>query len=122
AMHCQYYGDSMKALEHLLKSLQWQRAHSLFMTSVAPTLFCSAQHSEIWKIANSMEDNKSEIADWDLGVGIYMDFYTLRHAFQDNQLIDELDSLEKKNVSCRNFYIRLKESLCLWKSKFPLNA
>ncbi|GLJ48858.1 hypothetical protein SUGI_1030380 [Cryptomeria japonica] len=122
AMHCQYYGDSMKALEHLLKSLQWQRAHLIFMTLVAPALFCSSQHSEIWKFASFMEGNKLEIADWDLGAGIYMDFYTLRQSFQDNQLTEELDSLEKKNVSCRDLYVRLKESLCLWRNKFPLNA
>lgn len=122
AIHCQYYGNLTRALEHLLKSLQWQRAHSLFMTSVASSLFHSSQHSEVWRLAIIMEEHKSEIADWDLGAGIYIDFYTLCNVFQDNQLTEELDSLEKKNAACRNFYVHLNQSLRLWRSKFPLNA
>lgn len=69
-----------------------------------------------------MEEHKSEIADWDLGAGIYIEFYTLRTAFQDNQLMEEMDSLEKKNVACQNFYVHLNQSLCLWRSKFAINA
>lgn len=122
AIHCQYYGNSTRALGHLLKSLQWQRAHSLFMTSVASSLFHSSQHSEVWRLSSIMEEHKSEIADWDLGAGIYIDFYTLRNVFQDNQLMEKLDSLEKKNAACQNFYVHLNQSLCLWRSKFPLNA
>lgn len=122
AIHCQYYGNSTRALEHLLKSLQWQRAHSLFITSVASSLFLSSQHSEVWRLVSIMEEHKSEIADWDLGAGIYIDFYTLRTAFQDKQLMEEMDSLEKKNVACQNFYVHLNQSLCLWRSKFPVNA
>ncbi|KAL4197630.1 hypothetical protein AMTRI_Chr04g252000 [Amborella trichopoda] len=82
-MHEALYGDLSMALDHLLESSNWQRAHSILMTSVSHSLFLSAQHSEIWRLAISMEGHKSEIADWDLGAGIYIDFYLLKSLFED---------------------------------------
>jgi len=69
-----------------------------------------------------MKEHKSEIADWELGAGIYIDFYTLRNVFQDNQLMEKLDSLEKKNVACKDFYVHLNQSLCLWRTIEPSPA
>lgn len=31
-----------------------------------------------------MEDHKSEIANWDLGAGIYISFYSIKNSFQDD--------------------------------------
>lgn len=31
-----------------------------------------------------MEEHKSEIADWDLGAGIYIDFYTIKASLQED--------------------------------------
>ena len=42
----------------------------------------AAEDSEIWRLATSMEDHKSEIEDWDLGAGIYISFYLLRSSLQ----------------------------------------
>ena len=51
----------------------------------------AAEHSEIWRLATSMEDHKSEIEDWDLGAGIYISFYVLRSSLQeDNDTISEM--------------------------------
>lgn len=53
--------------------------------------FVAAQHSEIWRLATSMEDYKSEIENWDLGAGIYISFYLLRSSLQeDNITMSEL--------------------------------
>ncbi|RWR82966.1 nuclear pore complex protein NUP96 [Cinnamomum micranthum f. kanehirae] len=78
AIYFLYYGDLPKALEHFLDCFNWQRAHSIFVTSVAHSLFSSYKHSEIWRLATTMEEHSSEIADWDLGAGIYIDFYTIK--------------------------------------------
>ena len=58
---------------------------SFFFSCVA------AKHSEIWRLATSMEDHKSEIENWDLGAGIYISFYLLRSSFEeDNVSMSEL--------------------------------
>jgi len=43
---------------------------------------CAAKHAEIWSIATSMEDHKSEIENWELGAGIYISFYLMRNSLQ----------------------------------------
>lgn len=44
AIYFQYIGDLPKALEHFLESFNWQKAHSIFMTSVAHYLFLSCKY------------------------------------------------------------------------------
>ncbi|XP_057480539.1 nuclear pore complex protein NUP96 [Actinidia eriantha] len=123
AVYFNYYGDLSKALEHFLECGNWQKAHSIFMTSVAHSSFLSAEHSEIWRLATSMEDHKSEIEDWDLGAGIYISFYVLRSSLQeDNNTISEMDTLESKNDACRDFFGRLNKSLAVWGSRLPVDA
>lgn len=41
ATYFNYYGDFGKALEHFLECGNWQKAHSIFMTSVTHSLFLS---------------------------------------------------------------------------------
>ncbi|KAI3455258.1 hypothetical protein Pfo_011921 [Paulownia fortunei] len=123
AIYFSYTGDLPKALHHFLESANWQRAHSVFLTSVAHSLFLSAKHSEIWRLATSMEDYKSEIEDWDLGAGIYISFYLLRSSFQeDSNTMTELDTLENKNDACADFIGRLNKSLAVWGSKLSVDA
>lgn len=50
----------------------------------------SAKHSEIWRLATTMEEHSSEIADWDLGAGIYIDFYTIKSSLQEESTMSEL--------------------------------
>lgn len=122
AVYCNYHGDLQKALEHFLESYNWQRAHSIFMTSVAHSLFLSAQHAEVWKLSTAMEDHKSEIADWDLGAGIYIMFYQLKSSLQNVNSMTEEDTLESRSEACKEFFSRLKESLTAWGSKLPVDA
>lgn len=123
AVYYQYYRDLPKALEHFIKCSNWGKAHSIFMTSVAHTLFLSAEHSEIWRLAATMEEHKSEIDDWDLGAGIYISFYLLKSCMQsDNDTMTNLDSLESKDASCREFFGRLNESLAVWDVNLPVDA
>lgn len=37
-----------------------------------------------------MEEHKSEIAEWDLGAGIYITFYTIRCSFQDDDVMYDM--------------------------------
>ncbi|KAK4395386.1 Nuclear pore complex protein [Sesamum angolense] len=118
-----YSGDLPKALDHFLECGNWQRAHSIFMISVAHSLFLSGKHSEIWRLTTSMEDYKSEIEDWDLGAGIYISFYLLRSSMQeDSNTMTELDTLENKNDACSDFISRLNKSLAVWSSKLSVDA
>ncbi|OAY78877.1 Nuclear pore complex protein NUP96 [Ananas comosus] len=122
AIYFQYYGDQSKALEHFIESANWQKAHSIFVTSAAPPLFLALKHSEIWRITSSMEEHKSEIADWDVGAGIYIDFYILRSSFQEENAMSDLGKLESKNEVCKNFFSRLNDSLLVWGSRLTVEA
>ncbi|XP_057968755.1 nuclear pore complex protein NUP96 [Malania oleifera] len=123
AVYYNYYGDLPKAMEHFLECANWQKAHSIFVTSVAHSLFLSAKHTEIWRLATFMEEHKSEIEDWDLGAGIYISFYLLRNSLQeDDNTMSELVSLESKNGACREFFGCLNESLAILGSRLPIDA
>lgn len=123
AVYFNYCGDLSRALEHYIACANWQKAHSLFMTSVAHSLFLSAKHSEIWRLATSMEDHKSEIEHWDLGAGVYISFYLIRSSLQEeNNTMCELDSLESKNAACKDFFSCLNESWAVWGGRLPVDA
>ncbi|KAE8696141.1 hypothetical protein F3Y22_tig00110676pilonHSYRG00106 [Hibiscus syriacus] len=123
AVYFNYHGDLPRALEHFLECENWQKAHSIFMTSVAHALFLSANDSETWRIATSMENHKSEIENWDLGAGIYISFYVLRSSLQeDNNTMAELDSLDSKNAACKDFLGRLNESAAVWGGNLHVDA
>ncbi|KAL3819154.1 hypothetical protein ACJIZ3_005059 [Penstemon smallii] len=123
AIYYSYIGDLSKALHHFIECANWQRAHSIFLTSVAHSLFLSEKHTEIWRLATSMEDHKSEIEDWDIGAGIYISFYLLRSSLQeDSNTMTELDTLEDKNDACADFLGRLNKSLAVWGSKLSVDA
>ncbi|KAJ6326198.1 hypothetical protein OIU78_013322 [Salix suchowensis] len=123
AVYFSYHGDLSKALEHYLECANWQKAHSIFVTSVAHKLFLSADHSEIWRLAIAMEDHKSEIENWDLGAGIYISFYLIKSSLQDDtNTMSELDSIESKNSACRDFLSHLNESLAVFRDRLPMDA
>ncbi|THU66371.1 hypothetical protein C4D60_Mb05t13440 [Musa balbisiana] len=84
--------------------------------------FSYAQDEEIWRITSSMEEHKSKIADWDLGAGIYIDFYVLRSSLQEEDSMGESDTLGNKNEACRSFFNRLSDSLSVWGSRLPVDA
>ncbi|KAL2894222.1 Nuclear pore complex protein NUP96 [Bienertia sinuspersici] len=95
-----------------------------------------SEESEIWRLATSMEDHKSEIEDWDLGAGIYISFYLLRSSLQgDDNDIDKLcpqaeatmalyvpDSLDSKEAACRELFDCLNKSLEVLGSRLPTDA
>ncbi|CAL5190845.1 unnamed protein product [Lathyrus oleraceus] len=123
AIYYNYYGDLTRALEEFLQCANWQKAHTIFMTSVAHKLFLQAKHTEIWRIATSMEDYKSEIENWELGAGIYISFYLLRNSLQgDTNAMTELDSLPSKNDACQGFVSQLNESLAVWGNRLPADS
>ncbi|GJQ98748.1 ty3-gypsy retrotransposon protein [Tanacetum coccineum] len=43
------------------------------------------KQSEIWRLAASMEDHKSEIENWALGAEIYIKYYTLRSSLKEDE-------------------------------------
>lgn len=51
---------------------------------------CSAEYSQLWELATSLEEHKAEIADWDLGAGIYIDFYLLSGSLKGEHTMPEL--------------------------------
>ncbi|CAI0628318.1 unnamed protein product [Linum tenue] len=123
AVYFNYQGDLSKALEHFLECAHWQKAHSIFTSSVAHTLFLSGEHSEVWRLATQMEEQKSEIENWDLGAGIYISFLQLKSSFrEDNDTMNEQDSLESRNSECRGFLSQLNESLETLGDRLPTDA
>ncbi|CAK9314262.1 unnamed protein product [Citrullus colocynthis] len=122
AVFFSYHGNLSGALEHFIECRNWHKAHTIFTTSVAHSLFLSAEHSDIWKLATSMEIHKSEIENWEFGAGIYISFYSLRSSLQENYEGSELDSLESRNVACGEFLGRLNESLAVWGDRLPVEA
>lgn len=114
----QYNGDTHKAIKHLLRSMQWQRAHLLFVTSVAARLFLAGEFEELLEIVTSLERNKTELDDWAVSGGIYADFFLLRNSFQSDDFTKELGSFESKTAACKSFFQRLKESQILWESRW----
>jgi nuclear pore complex protein Nup98-Nup96 len=60
------------------------------MQSIYFSILGSANHQEIWEITSALENHKSEIADWDLGAGIYIDFYILKNSMQEGSVMDDL--------------------------------
>lgn len=118
AVYYHYVGDSKQELEHLIKSLQWNRAQTLFMITVSSTLFINSEHSEVWKFASQLEMNAVELENWDLGAAIYFDFYNLKSSLKgEDDVIDDLGTLEKEAGSCKAFFARLKDSERIWKKK-----
>ncbi|XP_028803122.1 nuclear pore complex protein NUP96 isoform X2 [Neltuma alba] len=122
AIYHNYHGDLSKSLEHFLKCANWQKAHTVFVTSVAHKLFLSAKHTQIWRIATSMEGHKSEIDNWEYGAGVYVSFYLMRNSLQEGNSMTELDSLQSKNATCWDFISQLNESLAVWGSRLPADA
>ncbi|XP_050386592.1 nuclear pore complex protein NUP96 [Argentina anserina] len=123
AVYFNYYGELSKALEHFIECENWQKAHAIFITSVAHTLFLSAEHSEIWRLATSMEDHKSEIENWDLGAGIYISFYLTTSSLQGaDDAMSELDSVDSKNATSREFLGQLNRSLAVWGARLPMDV
>lgn len=114
----QYRGDSHQAVKHLLKSMQWHRAHSLLMISVAASLFVTGQYEELLEIVTPLERNKMELDDWAVSGGIYADFFVLKNSFQSDDFTEELGSFENKAAACKSFFQRLKESEVLWESRW----
>ncbi|KAI9084658.1 hypothetical protein K1719_033440 [Acacia pycnantha] len=115
AIYYNYHGDLSKSLEHFLECANWQKAHTVFVTSVAHKLFLSAKHTEIWRIVISMEGHKSEIDNWVIGAGFYISFYLMRNSLQEDNCMTELDSLQSENATCQDF-ISDNESLAVWGS------
>ncbi|XP_020585309.1 nuclear pore complex protein NUP96 [Phalaenopsis equestris] len=122
ATYNEYYRNLPAALEHYLKCSKWEKAHSIFMTEVAHSLYLSSKDSEIWSTASIMEEHKLEIADWDIGGGIFIDFYILRSSLQEDTTQSEPDLLARKNKECRDFFSRLNQSLRVWGSRLPVDA
>ncbi|KAF3326515.1 nuclear pore complex protein Nup96 isoform X1 [Carex littledalei] len=122
AIYYEYNGDKQRALENYIGCANWRRAHSIFMTLIAHALFLNGEHSEIWRITSSMEAYKDEISDWDLGAGIYLDFYDLRSSMKEEVIMSDTDLLEKRNEACKSLFDRLNDSLIVWGARFPVEA
>jgi nuclear pore complex protein Nup98-Nup96 len=53
AVYFSYCGDFSKALEHFLQCAHWQKAHTIFITSVAHKLFLAGKISSIAQLSDS---------------------------------------------------------------------
>ncbi|MCO5569236.1 hypothetical protein L7F22_022947 [Adiantum nelumboides] len=114
----QYNGDTLKAIKHLLRSMQWQRAHLLLVISVAATLFLAGEYEELLQLVTTLEKNKMELDDWALSGGVYADFFVLKRSFQSDDLFKNSGNIESKAAACKLFFQHLKESQVLWDGRW----
>lgn len=49
----------------------------------------AAEYAEIWQFASQLEGHLTEVEDWDLGAGIYIEFLTLKSSFKDTSNVVE---------------------------------
>ena len=49
----------------------------------------SAKHQEIFDITSALENHKSEIADWDVGAAIYIDYFNIKNCMQEESTMDD---------------------------------
>ncbi|GJN08935.1 hypothetical protein PR202_ga26896 [Eleusine coracana subsp. coracana] len=74
-----------------------------------------AKHQEIWDVISALENHKSQIADWDLGAGIYIDYYILKTQCKKkvpwmiqacySKMADELCELLMNTPGASNLYM-----------------
>jgi len=91
------------------------------MQSLYFSVFGSANHQEIWEITSALENHKSEIADWDLGAGIYIDFYILKNSMQEESAMDDsVWTLSSASITFYWIYVIFLEKLniCKWKQRY----
>jgi nuclear pore complex protein Nup98-Nup96 len=83
----------------------------------------TVEHSQVWQVASQLEGHDTEVENWDIGAGLYIEFYTLKTSFVDSfGPVDELDSLEKKTAACKAFFEQLRRSQNFWKNKTSADA
>lgn len=61
------------------------------MHCFSPALAAAGNHSDVWKCATALEAQRAEIESWDLGAGIFLEYYSLK-----NHLEHVLDPLGSK--------------------------
>ena len=91
------------------------------MQSLYFSVFGSANHQEIWEITSALENHKSEIADWDLGAGIYIDFYILKNSMQEESAMDDsVWTLFSATITFYWIYVFFlkKLNICKWKQHY----
>uniref|UniRef100_A0A803LHV1 Nuclear pore complex protein NUP96 C-terminal domain-containing protein n=1 Tax=Chenopodium quinoa TaxID=63459 RepID=A0A803LHV1_CHEQI len=131
AVYFQYYGDMSNALEHYIQSAKWQKAHSVFITSVVYALFLSGnsrKHNEskanatMTTLLFRITSQRLKTGTWELEF-ISHTFYLLRSSLQGaDDDINKLDSLESKEAACREFFDCMNKSLEVLESKLPTYA
>lgn len=90
AIYFNYHGDLSKSLEHFLECANWQKAHTVFITSVAHKLFLSGK-SCVYCFLNST-------AEWNL-------CSTVIHALFCHLLIIDGDAIRATVVIISSFMI-----------------
>jgi nuclear pore complex protein Nup98-Nup96 len=44
----------------------------------------TVEHSQVWQVASQLEGHDTEVENWDIGAGLYIEFYTLKTSFVDS--------------------------------------
>ncbi|GBG62974.1 hypothetical protein CBR_g34675 [Chara braunii] len=88
-IYWRYRQDSEKEIAHLLLSEQWQAAHKLLVSTVAPKLFLGKRHDVLQDYVSQLEPHKDEIECWEEGAALYLEYYMLRASVLEGSPMEE---------------------------------
>ncbi len=79
-----------------MRAHQWERAHELTLTILAPDFILKNKTSELEEILRDLDDHADDVKGWQLGASIYYDYLLIT-----TQLRNCLTALGvSNNVSC----------------------
>ena len=111
ATWARYNGDYDSVLESLLDAGDWDAAHSILTTKVAPKWFLArdpakqeyVMHESLLGALEEIEQHQSNIdlKSWELGAGLYLDFFRLKDSLVQSDQLLEGDMLAIQSLACR---------------------
>jgi hypothetical protein len=60
-----------------------------------------------------LENHKSQIVDWDLGAGIYIDYYILKNSMQEESAMDDSVNFFLYKYSISSNYLKMEVTILL---------
>jgi hypothetical protein len=111
ATWAKYNGDYDSAFESLLDAEDWAAAHSILTTKVAPKWFLArdptkeeyVMRESLLGALEEMEQHNSniDVNSWELGAGLYLDFFRLRDSLAQSDQVLEEDILDIQSLARR---------------------
>lgn len=87
AMRASLTSDHIKHFHYRIGAEQYQEAHRIIMTQVAPNLILSERLTELKDALMQLSRHKASIPEWDSSGNVYLEFIKLRERVKENRLL-----------------------------------